>query len=92
MQIEALNSCLQSGHTNHAFLLLPTDTSLGVYVFLELHIAEILGHLVAKSLTPEMTVKKRTPVFGESAKAVIIDPDFQSAAAVQRAVEAEQAR
>jgi hypothetical protein len=51
----ASNSCLQSGHTNHAFLLLPTDTSLGVYVFLELHIAEILGHLVAKSLTPEMT-------------------------------------
>ena len=27
----------------------------GVYVFLALHIAEILGHLVAKSLTPEMT-------------------------------------
>ena len=27
----------------------------GGYVFLALHIAEILGHLVAKSLTPEMT-------------------------------------
>ena len=39
-----------------------------------------------------MTVKKRTPVFGESAKAVIIDPDSQSAAAVQRAAEAEPAR
>ena len=27
----------------------------GGYVFLALHIAEILGHLVAESLTPEMT-------------------------------------
>lgn len=55
VELEASNSCLQSGHTNHAFLLLPADTSPGVYVFFALHIAKILGHLVAKSLMPEMT-------------------------------------
>ena len=59
LQTGALNSCLQSGQTNHAILLLPADTSFGEQAFLLPHMLAAAGHLVAKSLIPETTFKPR---------------------------------
>ena len=53
LRTRASNSCPQSWQTNTAFLLLVAATSLGVKVFLPLHIAAALGHWLAKSLMPE---------------------------------------
>ena len=56
LEIVASNSRLQSGHLNHAFLIVPVDTSLGEQAFLLLHMAATFGYLVAKSLMPGTTI------------------------------------
>lgn len=55
LKILLSNSCPQSGQTNVNFLLLPAATLLGEKVFLSLHMAATLGHLVATSLMPGIT-------------------------------------
>ena len=53
LQTGALNSCLQSGQTNHAILLLPADILPGEQAFLSLHM--VAGILTDGKGTPRIS-------------------------------------